>query len=241
MAQIVWKLCDQAFLLTGAKIRVFGAESIKEGESAFIISNHKSMADFFLVQSVAIQKNMIGYCRYYAKDSVKWIPFFGWGMWLMNMIMLRRDWSTDRHRIYQSFKFYTKHKLPLWLISYSEGSRFSFELIKESQDYSNRTGKPVLNHVILPRTRGFIVSIKELRGYVTALYDFTLIYSKKDPDVVPSLFDYLTANLSNFNLEVHIRRFSIEDLPHTDSELSEFLHKRFQEKDKFLESISANK
>jgi 1-acyl-sn-glycerol-3-phosphate acyltransferase len=241
MVQIIWKLCNRSFLLTGCKIKVLGAEAIKEGESAFIISNHKSMADFFLIHSVAIQKNMIGYCRYFVKDSVKWIPFFGWGMWLMNMIMLRRDWSTDRKRIYQSFRLYTKHRLPLWLISYSEGSRFSVEKVKESQDYSIQTGKPVLKHVILPRTRGFVISIKELRGYITALYDVTLIYSKKDPNIVPTLFDYFTANLSNFSLEVHIRRFSIEDLPHSDNDLSGFLHQRFQEKDKFLEMISGNK
>jgi 1-acyl-sn-glycerol-3-phosphate acyltransferase len=240
MVQSIWKFCNFAFRLTGGKIKVFGAENIKDGESAFIISNHKSMADFFLIHQIAIQKNMIGYCRYFAKDSVKWIPFFGWGIWLMNMIMLRRDWSEDHQRIYQSFKFYTKHKLPLWLISYSEGSRLSPKKIKESQDYSNKTGKPVLDHVLLPRTRGFVVSIKELRNHITALYDITLIFSRKNPDTVPSLFDYFSANLSNYDLEIYIKRFPIEDLPFMDSELSGFLHQRFQEKDKFIEKILAN-
>ena len=50
---------------------------------------------------------------------------FGWGSWLMNNIMIKRNWASDKKTITEAFRSIREHKLPTWLISYPEGTRLS--------------------------------------------------------------------------------------------------------------------
>ena len=60
-----------------AEVTVEGDDDIQDGESAFIICNHRSWSDFYAIHYLAERKNMLPRCRYFAKDSLKYIPFFG--------------------------------------------------------------------------------------------------------------------------------------------------------------------
>lgn len=237
VAGSLWTLCNLIFWVSGGNATVFEAEQLRPGESAMVILNHRSFADFFPLHIVAIRHQMIWFCRYFAKDSVKWIPFFGWGIRLAGMILLKRNWLQDQKRILKTFAFYTKHRLPLWLISYSEGSRFSQRKLLESQEYARQNGRKPLNNVLLPRTRGFVASVQALKNSISAVYDFTLVYYSRDgKQRVPSPWDYLFANLGGYVFEVHIRRFPLSELPVEDEkQLGEWLHGRFQAKDSLLQ------
>ena len=233
----LWKLCNLVFYISGGQLQVFGSDEVRPGESAMVISNHRSFADFFLMHVVAIQHDMIWCCRYFVKDSIKWIPFFGWGMRLMGMIMLKRNWLQDQKRIFTTFAFYTKHRLPLWLVSYSEGSRFSARKQQECREYAVVNGRPPLTNVLLPRTRGFSASVLALKDTISAVYDFTLVFYARDGrQRVPAPWEYLFAGLNRYVFEVHVRRHALNKLPTDDEkQLGEWLHARFQDKDKLLQ------
>src|ERR1700685_1263381 len=51
---------------------------IPQGENAFIISNHQTWSDFYAIHALAQRKGMLNRCRYFAKSSLKYIPFFGY-------------------------------------------------------------------------------------------------------------------------------------------------------------------
>lgn len=233
----LWYMCNMIFWVSGGELKVFGAEELKSGESAMVILNHRSFADFFLLHTVAIRHGMIWFCRYFAKDSVKWIPFFGWGIRLMGMILLKRNWLQDQKRILGTFAFYTKHKVPLWLVSYSEGSRYSPSKLQDCREYALLHGRKPPKYVLLPRTRGFVASVQALKNVVSAVYDVTLVYYSRDgKHRVPSPCDYILANLSGFVFEIHLSRHPISELPMEDEkELGEWLHDRFQAKDILLQ------
>jgi len=42
--------------------------------------------------------------KYFAKDMVKYIPFFGWGVWILGSIFLSRSWLKDNGRINNKFQ-----------------------------------------------------------------------------------------------------------------------------------------
>ena len=51
---------------------------IPRQENAFIIANHQSWTDFYAIHTAAQKKSMLGRCRYFSKNSLRYIPFFGY-------------------------------------------------------------------------------------------------------------------------------------------------------------------
>jgi 1-acyl-sn-glycerol-3-phosphate acyltransferase len=229
--------CQWIFEFAGGRVTVHGLESIPFKESAFIISNHRSFGDWIFIHAVAIRRGMLGYCRYFSKDSVKWIPFFGWGIRMMGMIMLKRNWTQDWKRIMDTFGLYTRHVLPLWLVSYSEGSRWTVKKAAACQEYARLNDRHSPDYVLLPRTRGFVTSIKALRDRLKAVYDFTLVYHKGRKNVMPPIYAFLFGWLGDYEFDLYIQRYPIESLPSDEDALSDWLHDRFVEKDRLLKSI----
>ena len=62
--------------------------------------NHLSYGDYYLVQSLAARKGMLGRCRYFVKKQIVWqIPLFGWAFWTLGMILVSRNWTNDSRLI----------------------------------------------------------------------------------------------------------------------------------------------
>ena len=67
---------------------------------------------------------MLGRCRYFAKFELVWqLPVFGLAMYLMDMVMLKRNWLRDRDSVKTAFASMRRDRHPIWLISYLEGHR----------------------------------------------------------------------------------------------------------------------
>lgn len=87
LAGIMWYLMQRVVeVQNGTKITFSGAD-IPVQESAIIIANHKSYADFYLIHALAARRRMLFNCKYMAKDSLKYIPFFGWGIWVLFLFL----------------------------------------------------------------------------------------------------------------------------------------------------------
>lgn len=80
----------------------------------------------------------------------------------------------------------------------------------ESQDFAKKRDLPVLDHVLLPRSKGFVAAVSELRdSHVKHVYDLTLVYG--GPNGVqdaPRFWDILgTPRLSpQYAFHVHVKR-----------------------------------
>lgn len=127
---LLWHIMQHIFQSQNAKITTSG-DPIPPNESAIVFSNHVSGSDFYLIHHLAQRAHMLSACNYFAKDSLKWIPGFGWGLWMMGLLFIKRKWTLDQGRIKYLFQSILEQKRPSWIISYLEGTRINQLKLKQ--------------------------------------------------------------------------------------------------------------
>lgn len=234
----VWTCCSLLFFQFKAiNTSRSGYSKIPKNENAFVISNHVCWADWAFVHDIASSKGMLGSCRYFLKDSVKYLPIFGWGMWLMRMPFLKRTWAHDHLLIEKALEPLTQCSLPVWLVSFVEGTRFNEKKLKLSQEFARNNNLKEPELCLLPRCKGFTSTIKALRNsHIKYLYDVTLSYkhSTKGWGYSPSPLDVLMGTLSDYRVHIHVERIAISSIP---QEPTAFLYELFERKDNLLRDI----
>jgi 1-acyl-sn-glycerol-3-phosphate acyltransferase len=156
----------------------------------------------------------------------------GWGLFFVDSVFLKRDWYADKEFIIETFSKYQRNQSPMWLMIFPEGTRQTPAKLKRSIKFAQKRKLPIMNNVMIPRTKGFIASVQNLREYVTAVYDVTIGYANRPP---PRLLGFFLGGQQDVYL--FARRFSPDQLPETEKELSRWLMERFQRKNKRLEQL----
>jgi 1-acyl-sn-glycerol-3-phosphate acyltransferase len=220
--------------LNGMKILTSG-DPIPENENAILVVNHQQMADIYALMFFAKSKGRLGDLKWFVKDALKYVPGIGLGMLFLDCLFVKRNWEVDRDKIHSIFSKFRTDQIPVWLISFVEGTRIKPIKLKLSQEYAREKGLPVLEHVMLPRTKGFVASVEGLSGHIDAVYDVTIGY----PDGLPSLWQIAQGTAKEIHL--HVRRFSIDALPKDPALLNSWLVHRFVEKDHLLSSFYRNR
>lgn len=134
------------------------------------------------------------------------------------------------------------------LISFSEATRFTPAKFAESQSFCAANLRPQPQHLLYPRTKGFITTVQHLRSapHVRAVYDFTIAYQHGGEwHAAPAMWETLSvpalsnpspqAGVAGYRFHIHVRRFLMEDLPREDGELANWLEQRWVEKGVWLE------
>ncbi|CAO3587208.1 unnamed protein product [Absidia cylindrospora] len=240
----VWLVMQYVFEKRKKAQFTFSGDDIPSGESALVISNHRSWTDFYMIHSMALRRSMLPNCKYFVKDSIKWFPFFGWGMWFAGFPFVRRNWMQDQNKINHTFAKFKELKTPAWIINYVEGSRFTPEKSQQCQALCRERGYTSTDHVLLPRTRGFTACVNAFRqSHIKYIYDFTIAYRhlsknakfNEAPDMVHI---HTTDSLApDYQFHVNIKRYAICDLPTDDDGIANWLRQRYVEKDHFLAKL----
>ncbi|KAI7886082.1 acyltransferase-domain-containing protein [Lichtheimia hyalospora FSU 10163] len=239
---IMWTAMQYIFERRQKARITYSGDRLPDKESAIVISNHRSWTDFYLLHSVAIRRGMLSNCKYFVKDSLKWLPFFGWGMWLADFLFVRRNWLRDQRRIQNTFSNIKRLQTPVWITSFVEGTRFSPVKLRECQAFEKERGFTIMCNVLLPRTKGFVTCINAFRfSHVKYVYDFTICYSHQLQDnttefnVAPDMVRVHVRELGDeYEFHVNVRRYPIEELPNEDEQLAAWLRQRYVEKDQLL-------
>lgn len=127
-------------------------------------------------------------------------------------------------------------------MSLYEGHRINEERRLKSQTFSQERNLPLLNHVMQPRTKGFVETVKAFReSDISHVYDMTLAFRHGELfNSAPSLMRVFEDDLStDYDFHVHVRRYVLKELPEEDEALAAWLRDRFSEKDLFLEQMKA--
>lgn len=113
IAESVWRgvqhICEDS---NGADIILAGDE-LPIGESAILVANHIEWTDFYLIQALAIRSGMLGRCRWFAKNTLRWVPVLGWGLMVMGMPLVSRKWSEDKEELERLFSGIKKGGWPI--------------------------------------------------------------------------------------------------------------------------------
>jgi len=244
LAGSVWYILQFMFEKVRHGKITFSGDLLPNDESAIVLPNHRSYVDFYLVHSVGLRKKQLPNLKYFLKDSLKYLPAFGWGMYFMKMIFVKRDWTSDKKKIEETFAQIKSLTNNYWIVSYLEGSRITPEKIKACQEFSKKKGYPVLDNVLIPRTKGFIATIHSFRNTkVKYVYDFTLVYGheKRGYGVYPSIPRIFMGRIdTGYRFHVHIKRIPISSIPEDDEEITKWCVKLYKEKNDFLEEMKHN-
>jgi len=212
---------------------VISGEELPSDENVLVLSNHQQMPDITTIMAIARSRGRLGDLKFFVKHALKWVPGVGWGMQFLNCPFLKRDWSADREKIDATFATLVNERIPMWLVSFVEGTRATEAKIRASTEWALERGLEPTRHVLIPRTKGFVASVEGLGGHLHAVYDFTIGYVEG----VPTLWQHITGQVKK--IHVHVRRFPADELPRIEAELKQWLMDRFYEKDALLEEYYA--
>lgn len=234
MANTWWGLCDLGAEKIYGTTVIMSGDNVPVRENAIVILNHQEMADIAVIFSFARAKGRLGDLKWFVKDVLKYMPGIGWGMLFIDCLFIKRDWTADRDYIHRVFRNILDHDVPLWLMTFVEGTRMRPEKVAGSREYAEKQGLAPMRHVLFPRTKGFVASVQSLRGHVDGVYDLTIGYL----DGVPTLWQWIKGYVRRVHLNV--RRYAMDAMPQDEDGLSTWLIERFREKDRLLDSFYAN-
>jgi hypothetical protein len=130
------------------------------------------------------------------------------------------------------------------LISYSEATRYTKSKRLEAEAFCRSNNKRLAQHLLYPRTKGFVASVQKLRNtsHVKAVYDITVAYAKNDGSQFqqpPTFAQSITLPRldQQWRFFVHVDRYLMEQLPKSDGEIARWLEDRWIEKGQRLESL----
>ena len=227
-ADLWWGWCVRtAQRIYGTRVVLTG-DDLPPGENVLLFANHQQMTDITFLMFLARGCGRLGDMKWMLKKVLRHVPGIGWGLSFLDSVFLERDWTTDRDRIRSTFRNLVDNRVPVWLMTFPEGTRVTAAKLETSRVYQRGKGLPPLRHLLLPRTKGFVASVKGLRGHIDAVYDVTIGYE----DGVPNLWQYTRGTVRVAHL--HVRRHPVGDLPDTDAGLIDWIRARFQDKDAAL-------
>ncbi|XP_041061895.1 1-acyl-sn-glycerol-3-phosphate acyltransferase delta isoform X2 [Carcharodon carcharias] len=118
----------------------------------------------------------------------------------------------------------------LGFLIHCEGTRFTEKKHQISMQVAEAKGLPKLKYHLLPRTKGFALTVQCLRNAVPAVYDATLNFRNGEN---PTLLG--TLHGKKYHADLYVRRIPLEEIPEDEGECAAWLHKLYQEKDMLQE------
>ncbi|KAK4859403.1 hypothetical protein QYF36_004844 [Acer negundo] len=217
--------------INGTKM-VFSGDSVPAKERVLLIANHRTEVDWMYLWVLALRKGCLGYIKYILKSTLMKLPVFGWGFQILEFISVERKWENDEPVLRQMLSTFKNPQDPLWLSIFPEGTDFTEEKCMKSQKFATEVGLPVLDNVLLPKTRGFCVCLETLRSSLDAVYDVTIAYKNQCPSFLDNVF-----GVDPSEVHIHIRRTPVKDIPVSDPEAAAWLIDAFQLKDQLLSNF----
>ncbi|XP_063725586.1 1-acyl-sn-glycerol-3-phosphate acyltransferase epsilon-like [Symsagittifera roscoffensis] len=230
----------------GAQLVLYGdgKEVLKKRENVIWLSNHQSAADWVVCEILALNQGSLAGVRYILKDTIKYMPIFGWYFPQHNCVYVRRTGTPrDIEDIERQLQVYPRLQMPVWLVIFPEGTRYNPDkpkVVEKSQQFAQKLNLPVLKHHLTPRVKAAFLSVQQLRNYADAVYDVTIGYEER---YLPTNLAIRNSNISftdfgmGFYKRVHVKvtRIDIKGAPETEEEFQTWLHDKFQQKDKDLD------
>uniref|UniRef100_A0A0C9RVC8 1-acylglycerol-3-phosphate O-acyltransferase n=1 Tax=Wollemia nobilis TaxID=56998 RepID=A0A0C9RVC8_9CONI len=235
VAELLWiELVWLVDWWAGLKIRIYADPETLQfmgKEHALVISNHRSDVDWLVGWVLAQRSGCLGSALAVMKNSSKYLPVMGWSMWFSEYVFLERNWVKDEARIKLGLQRLRDFPKPFWLALFVEGTRFTKAKLVAAQEYAASTGLPVPRNVLIPRTKGFVSAVSNLREFVPAIYDVTVAVPKDNPS--PTMLRLFKCQPSV--LHVHIKRHPMTELPNMEDGVAQWLRDLFIEKDNLLD------
>ena len=145
----------------------------------------------------------------------RYVPGVGWGCYLLGHIMMNRNWTADKDSIAKVFGNIKSHRIPVWIISFLEGTRFTPEKSKDCKKFCEKKGIKPTEYVLTPRVKGFKATIQNFAdSHIEYVYDFTIAYE----DGPVSIMQLMKQPYKGKKIHINVRRIPIKEIPYDDDQ-----------------------
>ncbi|KAK6925641.1 Phospholipid/glycerol acyltransferase [Dillenia turbinata] len=165
------------------------------------------------------------------REAVVIVQIIGWSMWFSEYVFLERSWAKDETTLKSGMERLKDFPRPFWLALFVEGTRFTEAKLLSAQEYAALAGLPTPRNVLIPRTKGFVAAVSNMRSFVPAIYDCTLAVPRSQPK--PTMLRILKGQ--SFVVDVQVRRHLMSELPETPDGIAQWCRDTFVTKDAVLE------
>lgn len=203
-------------------------------EHALLVMNHAYETDWLFGWMFTEKIGVLGNCKAYAKKVIAYIPTIGWNWKFAEFVFLERSFDKDKDIITKQLNEIFDYPDPVWLLLNAEGTRFTKSKHEASVKFAQERGMTVLNHHLIPRTKGFTASLPVLRKKCAAIMDVQLVFDEKDK-VKPTIINLLRGK--SITGHMYVRRIPMSDVPTDEVEAGKWLHELFVRKDKLQSSF----
>lgn len=235
--------------VTNLKCRIYykDEESFREHGtiSGIVCANHRYDIDWLATWLISEKCYTLGNDKAMIKSSLRFLPVFGWGALLSDMIMLSRDWNKDKDKLAKVMDILvTYSKAPI--VSFFEGTRFTKQKYEASVKFAEERNLPLrLKHHLVPRTRGFQLMMQRIQAAFEK--DPKLNFGLYNVEIAVENDDNSKASLSRVLggtpscVHIYVERLDIRKIPaDSESECAEYLYDVYKRKDELFEHFKEN-
>lgn len=220
-----WSLCSCILRMS---YKLNGKNILKKNRNYLVCSNHIGSLDFMIINELFREAGMLPDMKYIVKYELRFVPIFYQLIFLMNFLIVKRNFEEDKKKIKEYLETMSKYRIPACLILYPEGSRFSEAKRNKCWEFCEKTGNVKLNNVLFPRFKGLeLIGSSIDHTYMSDVADITLIHKTKE---VPPLWKVLFTEIKG-EVDFHIKVTPIKDIKN----FKEFLLESFKRKDVLIE------
>ncbi len=227
------------WLMTRTKFTVTGLEKLNKNKSYLLISNHASWLDILIMQRVLDRH--VPQLRYFMKQELLYVPFLGQGCWMLGYPFMKRHSTSylKKHPEKRNEDLETTRKacerfekVPVTLINYVEGTRFS-EAKKQRQNSP-------FKHLLKPKAGGIAFIIAALEKQIDTIIDVTIVY----PVGKNIMWDFLCGKMGRITIHVDTipiapdLRGDYQNNREFRTHFQQWLNNVWQRKDKILDQAN---
>jgi lysophosphatidic acid acyltransferase/lysophosphatidylinositol acyltransferase len=203
-------------------------------EHALLIMNHAYETDWLFGWFFCEKVGVLGNCKAYAKKAISYVPTIGWSWKFAEFVFLERSFDKDKEIIKEQLNEIFDYPDPVWLLLNAEGTRFTKSKHEASVKFAQERGMAVLNHHLIPRSKGFTASLSVLKKKCAAIMDVQLAFKEDDVNK-PTIVNLLRGKSVTGHL--YLRRISMSEVPEDEEEAAKWLQELYVRKDKLQTSF----
>jgi len=200
-------------------------------ERALVVVNHHTEIDWLNCWQLADRGGLVGGCRALVKNILQYVPIIGWSSFMSGDVFISRSWDKDKLHVKAKVEALEDQPIPTWLFLFPEGTRFNPKKHKASQEFAASRGLPHLQHHLIPRTKGFSLTVSSMEG---SLLDLTIVTGEGAPPTLESLL-----RGRSVDIRVFVREIPLSTVPKGEKESGEWLMQLFKEKDEIKSAFHA--
>ena len=229
---------NQRLIAGNTRWEVQGIETLERSEWYLVLANHQSWVDIVVLQRIFHRK--IPFLKFFIKKELLWFPVLGQAWWAMDFPFVKRysksylqkkphlkgkDIEITR-KACQKFK-----KIPVSIMNFVEGTRFTNEKHRRQQSPYSR--------LLKPKAGGIALVLSSMGEQINRILDVTIVY----PDGVTSFWAFICGKIRKIKVRVRSLPVSPELLGdyandrHFRAGLQRWLNNMWAEKNRYIEEM----